>query len=162
MNKRVYKFREAEKLAGIRKNIKFTSQIISCLRKTAFSELKQLQTSPPLSQKQESENAEEEEKNQAKIRCMVLNCTGTISKKPEKFNLRQVRELLLKSLKATVHSPYTVVGLNQRNFTGRQTSRRLKASFSQPSLSSSHNVLVHARARPRRNPYSLLRGNCRS
>jgi len=94
MNKKVFKFKETEKFIAIRKNIKFITHIISCIRKAAFSELKLLK---------KSDEMIEEEKNKRKIPTMVLNCAGTILKKADKFTLKQARELLLKSLKATVH-----------------------------------------------------------
>jgi hypothetical protein len=97
MNKRIHKFRETDKLTAIQKNIKFTAHITNCIRKMAFGELKLLK---------QSDEMVEKEKNRRKVRSMVLNCAGTILKKPEKFTLKQARELLLKSLNATVHSKY--------------------------------------------------------
>ena len=99
MNKRVHKFKKGEEMAVLLRNSESISQIIGTTRKTAFATLKQQQQQSSTQQQQSNVGPTTGE---TKIKNMLLNCAGSIVKRMSKCTIKQARDLLSKSLEATV------------------------------------------------------------
>ncbi len=80
------------------------TQIINVVRKTAFSTLKQIRETnrQQQQQQQQSEGGSADPAPDGKIRNMLLNCVASISKQMGRCTVQQARELLSKSLEATL------------------------------------------------------------
>jgi len=99
LNKKAHKPKKGDELPTLIKNIEFVGQIISCVRKIAFSTLKRLPTIYPYQEQQSTNSGENKD---TKVRSMLLNCAGTISKKLDKIGILQARTALSKSLESSV------------------------------------------------------------